>query len=133
MSNRGCRWDTLAGPCDRPHYAKGLCRNHYKKSRRVQGLEATGPRWDDRRASMCAMRRAARLGAPVVEYVSIAAVHERSGWLCGVCLEPIDPDIEYPDPASATIDHCRSLKAGGSHVMSNLQSAHLACNSRKGD
>lgn len=71
----------------------------------------------------------ATAGDPVVP----ADVHARDGWTCRLCGGPIDPEVAWPDPMSASVDHIVPLSAGGAHTMANVQSAHLGCNSRKRD
>lgn len=66
-------------------------------------------------------------GEPVVP----AEVHARDGWTCRLCGGPIDPEVAWPDPMSASVDHVVPLALGGAHSMANVQSAHLGCNSRK--
>lgn len=55
------------------------------------------------------------------------------GWVCQVCAEPIDGTLRFPDPRSCSIDHIVPVSAGepDPHRLSNLQLAHLGCNSRK--
>lgn len=65
--------------------------------------------------------------------VDYRAVLERCGWVCQICMEPIDPGLKHPDPRSASIDHITPLSKGGPHVDENLQAAHYGCNSRKGN
>lgn len=60
-------------------------------------------------------------------------VHTRDGWTCRLCRRPIDPEVAWPDPMSASVDHIVPLSRGGEHSMINVQSAHLGCNSSKGD
>lgn len=59
-------------------------------------------------------------------------VAERDDWTCGICQEPIDPALAYPDPASLSMDHVVPLIQGGAHSVDNLQAAHLRCNLAKG-
>ncbi|MET7795654.1 HNH endonuclease [Streptomyces decoyicus] len=59
-------------------------------------------------------------------------VHTRDGWRCGLCGSPVDPELAWPHPLSASVDHVVPLSRGGEHSMANVQSAHLGCNSRKG-
>ena len=64
--------------------------------------------------------------------VSRAAVFRRSGWICQLCLEPVDPSLRFPASGSASLDHVVPLSRGGHHVLANCQLAHLGCNSSKG-
>jgi len=60
------------------------------------------------------------------------AFYIRDGWLCGVCGLAVNPDLRWPDPMSASLDHVVALANGGQHSAANLQTAHLVCNMRKG-
>ena len=60
-------------------------------------------------------------------------IHERDGWMCSLCESPIDPLLQYPDPLSPSIDHVIPVSTGGTHERSNVASAHLVCNLRKGN
>lgn len=95
------------------------------------------PHWRTRypeRAALADARRRMRLElARQAEPVMPADVHARDGWICQLCLLPIDPEAAWPDPMSASVDHIVPLALGGAHSMANVQSAHLGCNSRKGD
>ena len=57
---------------------------------------------------------------------------ERDGYVCGICKEPIDPDMDYPDKYSLSVDHIIPVKHGGGDSLNNLQPAHLICNIAKG-
>lgn len=81
---------------------------------------------DARRRLLKEQARTADAFAPIV-------IHARDGWTCRLCLLPIDPQVAWPDRMSPSIDHIIPLSRGGSHSMSNVQSAHLGCNSRKAD
>lgn len=76
-------------------------------------------------------RRARRKGAMVESFQS-EEVYERDGWICGLCLEPVDRELRWPDPMSASLDHVIPLSKGGEHSRANTQLAHLDCNVRKG-
>ena len=54
------------------------------------------------------------------------------GWVCIVCDEKIDPDVEYPDKMSATLEHIVPLSRGGTHTWDNVAPSHLLCNGAKG-
>jgi 5-methylcytosine-specific restriction endonuclease McrA len=54
--------------------------------------------------------------------------------VCGICGEPVDMSLRYPNPLSKSIDHIIPLARGGHPTdLSNLQLAHLACNKSKGE
>ena len=72
-----------------------------------------------------ALRRARSEGAHI-ENVDYYAVLGRDGMVCGICRRPVDW-------ADLTFDHIQSLHLGGPHSEANLQVAHMACNSRKGE
>ena len=64
-----------------------------------------------------------------------AAVYERDGWVCQLCLDPVDPHLPFTDIWSATLDHiiCRSWVTTPDHSESNLRLAHRWCNSVRGN
>jgi 5-methylcytosine-specific restriction endonuclease McrA len=68
--------------------------------------------------------------------VNRAKAFRDSGWVCGLCQEPVDSRLRYPNPMSASLDHIVPLVMGpeGSpgHVQSNCQLTHLRCNVRAG-
>ena len=76
-------------------------------------------------------QRARRFGGDV-ERVDRYKVFERDGWLCMICLMPVDRDAVWPDPKSVSLDHIVPLSRGGGHTYRNVQCAHLACNIAKG-
>lgn len=51
--------------------------------------------------------------------------------ICGICDQPIDPDLKWPERQSATVDHILPVAHGGTDDLDNLQLAHFACNSTK--
>lgn len=117
--------------CDRPTSSLGLCAMHYKRVKRAEGAYASEP-WDDRRRNNYHKRRALKAGSSAGPAFSNADVFERDGWVCGLCGGPVSPDVVYPDPLSASLDHVVPLSRGGAHSLDNSQLAHLACNVRKG-
>ncbi|MEU5048657.1 HNH endonuclease signature motif containing protein [Streptomyces sp. NPDC021096] len=60
-------------------------------------------------------------------------IYGRDAWICQLCRQEINPDVPWPDPRSATLDHIKPVTLGGEHTADNLQSAHWICNVRKGD
>jgi 5-methylcytosine-specific restriction endonuclease McrA len=89
--------------------------------------------YPERAAAYDARRRALVTEARVGESFAPADIHERDGWTCKLCGQPIDRSIAWPHPKSPSLDHIVPLSRGGAHSMGNVQSAHLGCNSSKGN
>ncbi|TPX00978.1 HNH endonuclease [Schumannella luteola] len=53
-------------------------------------------------------------------------------WLCG---QPIDYDLQWPDPGSFSVDHVvpHSRSPELREDPGNLRSSHLLCNQKRGD
>lgn len=64
--------------------------------------------------------------------IDIAALWAEQADLCGLCGEPIDRQLRWPDPQSQSLDHIVPLALGGTHTQDNVQMAHLLCNVKKG-
>lgn len=77
-------------------------------------------------------RRAAKRGGPT-ERFTLPEIFERDGWVCGICSEPIDRTLKFPDPMSVHLDHIVPISRGGSHTRDNVQATHGVCNMRKGN
>ncbi|MEV0917845.1 HNH endonuclease [Streptomyces sp. NPDC049967] len=90
-------------------------------------------RYPERAALVDARRRMRVEQARTTEVFAPLDVHTRDQWTCQLCRRPIDPQVAWPDPMSASVDHIVPLVKGGTHSMINVQSAHLGCNSSKGD
>ena len=60
-------------------------------------------------------------------------VYERDNWTCQLCLKSVNPNLVFPDPMCASLDHVIPLSRGGSHQSSNVQLAHLRCNTSRGN
>lgn len=119
-----------ADGCARPVRARGMCSMHYHRWRRATVGEPN-PVWDERRRANYELRRARKkTNGPVEKFLNVE-VFERDDWLCGLCGEPVDKDLAWPDPMSASLDHITPLSRGGAHTLDNVQLAHLACNIRK--
>ncbi|OYN89298.1 HNH endonuclease [Parenemella sanctibonifatiensis] len=52
----------------------------------------------------------------------------KAGEPCGLCGQPIDLDLKYPDPNSFTVDHLVPSSLGGSDDYRSLRPAHARCN-----
>jgi 5-methylcytosine-specific restriction endonuclease McrA len=60
-------------------------------------------------------------------------IFERDRWRCGLCRNRVNPNLVFPDPMSASLDHIVPITKGGRHVRVNVQLAHLVCNVGKGN
>jgi hypothetical protein len=59
------------------------------------------------------------------------AVFDRDEWRCGICKQPVDKALEWPDPMSVSLDHIVPMSRSGDHPYENVQCAHLVCNQTK--
>ena len=62
---------------------------------------------------------------------SAQALAARDGTDCGICLEPVDMTLSWPNLDCPSVDHIVSRADGGTDDPANLQLAHLRCNHRK--
>ena len=60
-------------------------------------------------------------------------VFDRDGWKCWLCDGDVDPEVKYPNPASASVDHVIPVSCGGVHSFENVRLAHLGCNCSRGN
>jgi 5-methylcytosine-specific restriction endonuclease McrA len=103
-------------------------------SLRCAGAKANATQWEGHEYvsdSHGHRARAMRYSA-AYEVIRAADVFERDGWLCALCAEPVDAELCWPDPFSASLDHTIPLSRGGDHLMSNVRCTHLRCNISKG-
>lgn len=63
--------------------------------------------------------------------ITIEKLGSRDGWRCGVCGKKIKPDAPRVYPSGPSIDHIIPLSKGGDHSWSNVQIAHISCNTKK--
>lgn len=77
------------------------------------------------KATRTAKSRAKAFGV-VVEPVDFAIILARDGMICQICRLAVTAD-------TLSFDHIIPLSKGGPHTQSNLQVAHRACNSKKGN
>lgn len=59
-------------------------------------------------------------------------IYKRDNWICGICDKPVDPDLDWPDPQSASLDHIIPLSHDGEHIRANVRLTHLHCNVTRG-
>lgn len=89
--------------------------------------------WNETKKAAYHRRRARKKGQAGAERIVASEIFARDGWRCGVCGEPVDDSLVYPDPRSASLDHIVPLSKGGAHSPGNVQLAHLSCNVAKRD
>lgn len=87
--------------------------------------------WTEARRKASATRRARKAGARVEAFKPLE-VFERDSWICGICTEPVDRTLAYPDPMSVSLDHVVPLVHGGEHSRANTRCSHLTCNVKRG-
>lgn len=75
----------------------------------------------------------ARKSNALVEMFTRKEIFDRDGWQCHICRTEIDPEVAYPHPLSASLDHVVPLIRGGAHSRANVAAAHFTCNSSKKD
>ena len=117
--------------CDLPMRARDMCAKHYRRWARQTGREKAEA-WSPQRYERW-KRRQDQIRATKVQPIRNIDIFERDGWTCALCHQPIDPDLMWPDPACATLDHIVPLSKGGQHTLDNVQAAHARCNISKGD
>ena len=124
---------TLDG-CEKPLRARGMCATHYNATfhhgsqrRANEDLEKRRTRLRERTRRRRAIARGAE--AEIIDLDKMAA---RDGWRC-FCRRRVNPDLRYPHPRSATIDHIIPLSQGGSHTYANSRLAHWDCNVKRGN
>lgn len=64
---------------------------------------------------------------------AVRNVHQDHGLPCALCDQPINYALHYPHPLSWSLDHIRSMMAGGAVFdPANTQPSHLRCNQSRG-
>lgn len=101
----------------------------YNRESRAAGKQKT--EWNDRRRDSYHRRKALKKGASTGRPVRLAEIAERDAWRCSLCKQPVDPLVKWPHPKSPSLDHRIPLSRGGAHDPSNVDLAHLGCNTAK--
>lgn len=97
-----------------------------------------GKEWKKKRGvSENHRHRAKKYGCEYDPSVTLKRLIERDGLRCAICGEMCDPNdtswSEFSGPLSPSMDHIIPMAKGGGHIWSNVQVAHLLCNSLKSD
>lgn len=120
-----------------PHQKTAICSDECKKAReKRQSREAHRRYWESdpeyrRKLRLHYLKRKRLLSEAVCEVFTHEEIFERDGWVCQICHQPIDRDVEWPAPGSVSLDHIVPLSRGGEHTRANTQAAHLGCNCSK--
>jgi hypothetical protein len=119
---------------------KCCCEDHGRKLSHARGMTADGRPYSKgtlearrRRSRRKTQWRRAVVWDESAERVDRDEVGDRDGWVCGVCEEPVDRTLEYPDLLSPSLDHVVPLSRLGPHTYENCQISHLLCNMDKRD
>jgi hypothetical protein len=83
----------------------------------------------NRRASKIRRSRGAMSGRTA--FGRWRTIGTRDGWICWLCLGPVDPNENSRSRMGPTCDHIIPVSCGGSNDVSNLKLAHRSCNSRR--
>jgi endogenous inhibitor of DNA gyrase (YacG/DUF329 family) len=113
------------------------CSEDHGKKRWRETARAAGHKdawvWDDKKREASHRRRALKKGAATGAPVLLAEIAARDRWKCGLCGKRVLRSKLWPHPLSPSLDHLIPLTKGGVHDPSNVQLAHLRCNSMKGN
>lgn len=115
-----------------PRYCSGACKRKatHRKSKECKKRSGNFDRGNHR-------HRARKHGVPYESGITLKKVWKRNNGICQICGKPCDWSDrswnEYCGPLYPSIDHVVAMANGGGHIWSNVQLAHMMCNSEKGD
>lgn len=123
-STRQClHCGTAFMPSKNPHvYCSRVCRSKADVARNRDAYNTRN-----------AARRARERGADTGATFSRIDVFDRDGWVCQLCLGPIDWRLFGRGRFAPALDHIVPLNRGGLHEWGNVQAAHSGCNATKQD
>lgn len=126
MESEGLTLFSNVGYCS--HECKRKAMNRLcKKNKKIRGIKDNHNH----------RQRARKYGCVYDPSVTLKKLIERDGLRCKICGEMCDPDdhtwSEYTGPMSPSIDHIIPIAKGGGHIWTNVQVAHVICNSYKRD
>ena len=110
----------------------GVCS---KECRDIKSRESVRESHKGRRDSH--RHRARKYGSEYDSSVTLKKLIKRDGMRCAICGGMCDWSdrswTKYTGPLYPSIDHIIPMAKGGPHTWSNVQVAHIICNSEKGD
>lgn len=115
-----------------PSYCSDACKRkaNHRKSKECKRRSGNLDRGNHR-------RRARKYGVAYESGITLKKVWKRDNGICQICGKPCDWNDrswnEYCGPLYPSIDHIVAMANGGGHIRSNVQLAHMMCNSEKGD
>lgn len=80
-------------------------------------------------------RRRSKQRSLPTESFSRTEIFDRDEWVCQLCGDMVDPDLQWPHPWSVSLDHVIPLSnpTCPGHVWDNVWTTHLRCNLSKND
>ena len=115
-----------------PKYCSDACkrRANHRKSKECKRRSGNYDRGNHR-------HRARKYGVAYVSGITLKKVWKQNNGICQICGKPCDWSDrgwnKYCGPLYPSIDHVTAMANGGGHIWSNVQLAHMMCNSEKGD
>lgn len=108
------------------------CRAHIPKNARADKKYCSEDCASKIRGRTMNVQRRIRTSEPISTFLRID-IYERDKWICQICEKIVNPDLVFPDPLCASLDHVIPLSRGGTHQSNNVQLAHLRCNVSRGN
>lgn len=115
-----------------PSYCSDACKRkaNHRKSKECKIRSGNFDRGNHR-------HRARKYGVAYESGITLKKVWKRDKGICQICGKPCDWNDrswnKYCGPLYPSIDHVIAMANGGGHIWSNVQLAHMMCNSEKGD
>jgi hypothetical protein len=128
----GCRQEF---PLARKGYSRRRCDPCAELLRKAHSRAWIKARPELQRANSreCKRRRRLQRRAVAFERFTDREVFDRDNWTCGLCGDPVDRTLRFPNLMAASLDHQVPLNRGGAHTRANTRCTHFLCNSRKSD
>jgi hypothetical protein len=99
----------------------------------VSNADLPIPRRSEAKRAQDRRRRERMRSNGSTERFTAEEIGERDGWICGLCQGPVDLAHQHPDPRSPSVDHIRTIAAGGTDSRDNVRLTHWGCNHERND